>query len=217
MDSANSLESSFAGKLVPETESMVLLRRAQDGDGDALNKLLVLNQDRLQRIVRSRLGLRVSGYLESMDIVQDTFQVAIRKIADFELRGSGSVLDWLARIAEHQITDAAAYFNTQKRDKQREVGIEGDPGDSSPGLAAGLKADITLPPVRAERSELRDLLDQALSEFKSDHREVIILRDYCGESWEEIAEKFDRTVGAVQELHVRAQIKLSNKLRPALE
>ena len=50
---------------------------------------------------------RRDGRGESMDIVQEAYQVAWQKIEDFEMRGPGSILHWLSKIAENKIKDGA--------------------------------------------------------------------------------------------------------------
>lgn len=118
----------------------ILARRARKGDRQALNRLLERHQERVYRIVRIRMGARLRAALEPSDIVQETFLVAARRIGDFEPRGRDSVVQWLARIAEHQIHDAADRFRAGgKHDPDRtqplqQGGLEGAPrGRSIPG------------------------------------------------------------------------------------
>ena len=57
-----------------------------------------------------------------------------------------------------------------------------------------------------------------MTELSSDHREVILLRDYCGGAWDYVAEEMGRdNVHATQELHRRAWIKLRGLVRPKLK
>jgi hypothetical protein len=51
-------------------DSLALFRRAQGGDGGALNELFERYYDRIYRIVRIRMGAKLRGVLESHDIVQ---------------------------------------------------------------------------------------------------------------------------------------------------
>ena len=71
---------------------------------------LATHDERLERIVRVRLGARIQRHIESVDIVQETFAVAFQKIEEFEFRSHASILSWLARIAENQIRDANKYL-----------------------------------------------------------------------------------------------------------
>ena len=210
------LASTFDGPAPSDGDSIVLLDQARGGDEAALNSLLSRYQDRLRRIVRVRMGPGIGQYLDSMDIVQGTNQVAWRKLASIEVRGSGSILNWLARVAERQIQDAIAHRQAAKRDWRREVNMEGGAESSDGGLGARLEAETTGPPELAERGELPEIIDHALSELIEVQREVIVLRDYCGGDWSEIASTMEKTVPAVRELHRRARIKLAIKLGPIL-
>jgi len=208
----DALQTTF-GALPDPAQSVDLLAQAQDGDQEALSALFDRYQDRLRRIVRVRLGARLRGHVESMDIVQDAYAVAMRKIGDLEVRGPGSILNWLARIAEHKIHDAHDYFSAAKRDAGREKAIESAASISLPGLERFAQS-ADGPDEQAARSELREMIDDALTELKEEHREVILLRDYCGGEWEYVTRAIGSpSVHAAQELHRRAWIKLRRKFR----
>ena len=210
------VSSSFAGELPPASESIVLLERAQEGDRDAMSALFQRYQERLRRIVRVRLGSKLRQRLESMDIVQDAFVVATPRISDFEHRGTGSLLNWLARIAERQIQDQLNKVCTQKRDLDREVRIESVLGTVG-GPDDWLSTDTQQPEANAEAAEFRDLVDEALMQLPDHYREVILLRSHCSCDWEFIARELGRPNGhAAEELYRRAGIKLRKLLRPVL-
>lgn len=218
MSAPDPLQSSFADDGPPDpTQSVDLLNRAQQGDRDALSALLDRYQDRLRRIVRVRLGARLRARVESMDIVQDAYAVAMCKIGDLEMRGPGSILNWLARIAEHKIHDANDYFAAAKRDLGREKALDAS-SDGTVSARHRLAAGVEGPDEEAARSELREIIDEALTELPDKHRESILLRDYCGADWDYVT----RTLGspnvhAAQELHRRAWIKLRRAVRPRLQ
>lgn len=212
------LQSNIAEGLLEPTYSVGLVRKAQAGDSAALDELFDRYHDRVRRIVRIRLRQKYTDLLwrmESVDIVHDAYQVAWRKLSEFEPRGPGSILNWLARIAENQIRDARAYLHAGVRDVRREVPLE-PPEGASRSRAAERSAEITRPDERAARAEIREIVDDALSELSDEHREVILLRDYCGGEWQELAETLQRSVGATQALHRRAWIRLRTIVRPRL-
>lgn len=210
------LQSSISEDFPDESGSAELVHRAQGGDGAALNELLERYQDRLQRIVRVRLGAHLRVQYESMDIVQEAFQVAWKKLPEFEMRGPGSLLCWLSRIAEHKIRDARDFLYAQKRDRNREQPLA-PAGASQSGGSIGIPAQASRPDDRAARTELKEIIDGALAELSEEHREVIVLRDYCGTEWDEVALQLERGVPAAQELHRRAWIKLRRIVRPRIE
>lgn len=220
--SSDPLYESLDGSPRPERDedALALARRAQDGDEQALNSLFERYQEPLRRIVRIRMGghLRRQGGFESMDMVQRTFAKAHAKLSSVELRDPRSILNWLARIAERQIHDANDYISAEKRDWRRTAPLQGSSSgtaESTPGFQP--EATDTLPEQRALRNELQATIDEAMLELKDEHREVILLRDYSGLEWLDIAEQLEKdNVHAAQELHRRARIRLARILSARL-
>lgn len=209
------LQSSM-GALPDVTESMRLVVAAQGGDELALDALLRRYEDRVRRIVRIRLNGKLRGYVESMDIVQETYQAALKRIDALELRGTASILQWLSTIAENKVTDAHRFFFGQKRDRDREVHMTDTPrGERSAGVE--LATDEKNPSDEAAHNELAQLVDESVAELPDDYREVILLRTYYGHDWEEVARLSGRPGGdAARQLHRRARIRLGRILRGKL-
>lgn len=191
---------------------MVLLARAQGGDAEALHELLERYQDRLRRIVRIQLsGSPLRRVHDSMDLVQSTFLAALPKLGELQLRSPASLLNWLALIATNQLRDAYGRETAAKRDLRRH-----QPLDSSIA-AQPASPSIDAPERRAEDAELRECLDAEVAALPPDQRQVVVLRDYCGESWEHIARELSREPGAARQLHQRAWIRLRARMRPWIE
>ena len=190
-----------------------LLARAQAGDAAALNDFVLRYHERLTRVVRIRLGPRGAGlrrFLESTDVVQETWKAALNGIGDLRIQGDAQVLSWLARIATNEIHDLVDRVQAERRSLEREQPLAeasvGHPADSEAG-----------PVTRAALSEASEILDRTLAELSLDYREVILLRDYCGDDWESIAARLGRgSVHAAQQLHQRAWIKVRRLAGPRL-
>lgn len=212
------LDQSLHGDLPDPTESIALVQRYHAGDGAALEALLDRYQDRIRRIVRIRLGSRLREKVESMDVVQEVNLVAFRKLKDFRPGDQGSLLHWLSRIALNQVRDQhERFFVAERRAADREVPIDAPhPNKSRPALDPAGDSGM-LPEERAWQHELREILDESMTKLPAEHQEVILLRDYCGMSWNEIATEIGKSsVGAAQEFHRRAWIKLRRLVRPRL-
>ncbi len=212
--SADRLSRSLSDADLPaEAPSMILLARAQQGDEQALHELLERYQDRLQRIVRIQLaGSPLRRLHDSMDLVQNTFLAALPKIGDLRLTSSASLLNWLAIIATNKVRDAYGRETAERRDLRRSTSLDASGAHEAP-RAPG--ADT--PGQAAEDAELRERLDAEVAELPADQQRVVLLRDYCGESWERIARELHREPGATRQLHQRAWIRLRQRLRPLLE
>ncbi|MFT4540838.1 MAG: RNA polymerase sigma factor (sigma-70 family) [Planctomycetota bacterium] len=202
-----------------EEQSQDLVRRAKDQDPSALNELLTRYGPRLRRIVRIRMGAKLKANMESMDIAQGAMIIGIENLDRFEYRGTGSMLNWLAKIAENHILDKRQAMHAGKRDVDLEVPMEAlrnalddsglgfDPADSSPG-----------PDQDVARKEMISVIDDCMMELDEDYREAILLRDYCMAPYSMIAKKLGKDSDrAAEGIYYRARIKLFHKARPKLQ
>jgi len=195
-------------------ESLDLVRRGQQGDRGALDELVARYQGRVRRIVSIRMGRQFRGLLDSVDLTQETWMAALRGLSGFEPRDHGSIIRWLARIAENQVLDAADRVHAARRDRRREVPAT-ETGESSVAEAAALPAaDDPSPSEVATRRELRATYDACVAELDDVYREVILLKDYSLLGWPEVCAQLGRpNVHATQELYRRAQLRLGELLR----
>jgi RNA polymerase sigma-70 factor (ECF subfamily) len=192
------------------TQSFELVNRAQGGDLEAYNRLFERYYERVLHIVRMRIGRRVRGYLEAEDILQETFIAAVNSFERFEMRNESSLINWLAKLAEHKIKEAVDYHHAQKRDKRRERALAHVRNAMASGtLVFDPPADVKLPLQELEDAELVGIMEECISELSEDHREVILLRLYAKGSWSWVAEQTGRpTEGAARELFRRAKVAL---------
>ena len=194
------------------TLTLDLLRRAQHGEDAALQRLLERYYERVRRIVRLRLGGALRSRLESGDILQETFLAAVRNFSRFELRDEASFINWLAVLAENQIRDAADYHGAQKRAAAREVPL--DFTDRSGAIGIDPVASGLLPPGAAAQAEAIGRIESAIEALPPEYRELIILRDYAGASWDAIAEQTGRpSPDAARMMHAKAMVKLAQLAR----
>lgn len=212
----DSLRSSFhsAGPIdAPET--LQLLNRAQRGEDEALNALFSRYHEHLRRIVRFRLGAKLRCHLESVDILQSTYAVALRKLGEVRYRGKSCLVYWLAKIAEHKIRDARDYYFNGKHDKDMEVSLDAlyaEGSDDSP--LRSLRARDPGPSEQASARELDEVYDECVDQLPELYREVMILYKYHGEDYAFVAEQMGYQarsdlkdpIKAVKALHRRARI-----------
>lgn len=196
-------------------ESADLLRQAQAGDRAALGALFERYEERVKRIVRLRMGPKLRGVLESVDLVQETYLAAARGFDGFQGKERGSLIHWLARIAENQVRDAADRWSAARRDSDREVSF-GSRGASSAGGAREPADRGASPSEEAAQKELREVYDACVAELPLRYREIVILRDYELLEWPEIVVHTGGSAHAAQELHRRAHLKLAGILESRL-
>lgn len=193
------------------TRSLDLMKRAQGGDDGALDRLIGRYYDRVRPIVRARLGARLRRRVDSGDILQNTFATVLRTFDKFEVNDEASLIAWMAKIAERQILDEHDRQSAKKRRPDREVELDA----ASPGERAIDPPSPSLGPGHAiEAREQNERLEDALSRLPELYRELVLLRDYAGYSWEQVAELTGRpSAAAARMMHASARIELGKLLR----
>jgi RNA polymerase sigma-70 factor, ECF subfamily len=146
---------------------------------------------------------------EAADLTQDTFVNAYRAWDAF--RGEAQVYTWLYRIAVNLTKN---YLQRQGRISNTEGTSLDAPIDSHEQNELYLQLDDnSMAPVRlAENRELRQVLVDAVSRLRQDYREVIVLRDYQGFSYNEMAEILGCSLQAVKSRLFRARSVLRERL-----
>jgi RNA polymerase sigma-70 factor (ECF subfamily) len=192
------------------TKTFELVHRVQSGDKAALNDLFGRYYERLRHSVRIRLDSYMRRQLESGDILQTTFAKAFRKFDQFEMRNEASLIHWLAEIAARQIKDARVKAKAVKRGGGAlPVELDAPAGDASGTLAEAVVTADTGPQERSQRREHWRAVEQCMDQLPAHYREVLVLRDYDGLSWREIADRLGKnTESAARELHSRAKVAL---------
>lgn len=193
--------------------SVMLLNRARGGDAHALNELMSRYQGRLLRVVRVQLSARLRRFVESMDIVQETFRAALPKVDAVDVDNHADLLNWLSRIAVNQIHAQYDHHFAQKRQRGREVELEND----DIGAMHGPTLSGQSPDDHAFHREVRDILDAAVSALPEDARKIVLMRDYFGASWDNIAAAMGKSgTHAARQVHHRAWIKVRQAVWPKL-
>ncbi len=151
-----------------------LVARARDGDADAFNQLI----RRWERPIYA-LAYRVIGREEdARDISQETFLRAFRALSGF--KGQAKFSSWLYRIALNLCRDWIR--------KQRRAPVSQMPEDvDALELAAELGPSESVEDLVARR-ELSDVVEAAMALLPEEQRTAIILKEYHGMTFQEIAD-----------------------------
>lgn len=190
----------------------VLLGQARAGDGPALGRLLECYRGYLRLMARSLIAPEFRPHIGASDIVQETFLEAHRDFAAFQGHDEAVLVAWLRKILVRNLANAIGYHHAGRRDVRRQRSIEQALERSSCALHASLAAPISSPSVRAMRREEAVLLAAALEKIPADSREVFVLRNLEGVSFDDIAARLGRTPQAVRKVWGRAVVKLSRLL-----
>lgn len=157
-----------------------LLQRWRDGDEQGLHELLALHLPAVLAIVRAQLGRELRQKLESDDLVQDAIVEFLRYGPAVPPVGAEHFRALLGRIVSHQICDRSKWFQAARRRMDRERSLGSTTQATIP--AAGLD-----PAELAERADLTMRLRLALELLPERARRALVLRDWQGLSFAQVA------------------------------
>ncbi len=181
------------------TSTYGLLERMRAGDQEAFTALFRKYSPRLAVLIHYKLGPALQARIEVDDILQQTFMIALRQLPGFTYRNPGSFMNWLSRIAEHVVVDAARYHARQKRGPEATVPLR---TESNP---MGVEPVDSATPSRifASKEQVERLLAR-LDTLPEELRAVIIMAKLECLSTQEIANRLGRSRAAVAVLLHRA-------------
>jgi RNA polymerase sigma-70 factor, ECF subfamily len=204
-DTAASAEVRF----VPSAEEQ-FLERLRAGDAAAFNRLV----EERHGDIYALLYRLTEDPEEARDLTQETFLQAFRHLASF--RGDADLRTWLYRIAVNQARNRWRWWKRRRRDRTVSLDAPTAEGFDAP-LSAGLAGDPGLDPERQALARERELaLHAALKSLSRPYREVIVLRDIEGLSYEEVAAALDLNVGTVKSRLNRGRTELRRRLEGSL-
>src|SRR5262245_31480344 len=192
-----------------------LLRRAGEGDQQALGEVFARHQDRLRRLVQLRLDRRLQGRLDPSDVLQEAYLDVARGLADYLRDPAVPFFLWLRLITARKLQALHRHhLGTKMRDAGREVSLYRGalPQASSVSLAAQLLGRLTTPSQAAVRAELQLRVQEALNSMDAMDREVLALRHFEQLSNSETAEVLGISEAAASNRFVRALQRLKKIL-----
>ena len=197
----------------PTSQFEQRLQAARSDSAAHAGPLLVRYESWLRILARSQCDARWQAKFDASDVVQQTLLEAHRDFGRFRGQSEPELVAWLRQILSHVLAhELRKYQGTAKRDAGREASLDQRLADTSQRLGDLLAASITSPSGRAMRQEQETQLADCLERLPDDYRKVIMLRHLEGLTHEAIAERMQRSVGAVRMLWVRALAQLREKL-----
>ena len=158
-----------------------LVRSAQAGSEDAFSDLVGKYHERIYRI-----AVRIVRDPDEADeVTQEAFARAVTALDRFDFRAS--FYTWLVSIARNAAFDALRSMQRRSRYRTAEDGLD------------HFEAEGLGDPVRASTdSEAVTIVHQALGRLRDRDRTLIVLREYEGLQYEEIARVLGCSVGTVE-------------------
>ena len=176
-----------------------LIDAALAGESLAFGELVERYQDRLRNTL-----LRFTGSTEEAeDVAQEAFVQAYLKLSSFQR--SSRFYTWLYRIAFN-----LAVSKGRKRRPRVSLNAVQEAGGPEPTSEVATPDDPLLETERAE------LLHSAIGDLAEDHRQVLVLREFEGLDYQQIAEILETPIGTVRSRLFRARSQLKERLQEKL-
>lgn len=170
-----------------------LVDRARTGDQSAFEQLVLEHQNK----VYSLAFRMVNDREEAADLAQEAFLKAWQGLPAFQ--GESSFATWIYRLTTNLCID---YIRRQKRRQEVQPVASLDDPDNGLGEPADWKQD---PQRHVERQELRRALALALQALPDHQRQILVMRELSGLSYQEIGQALDLDLGTVKSRIARAR------------
>ncbi|MEZ5290239.1 MAG: sigma-70 family RNA polymerase sigma factor [Vicinamibacterales bacterium] len=178
-----------------------LVRRCAAGDQRACAELVGTHERMVYQLAYHLLGTRE----EALDLSQEVFLRVFRTMGTF--RGQSSLRTWIYRIVINQAKNRQRWWRRRRQSDQvsldQHVQAHGD-------LAQ--RPEATAPDRLLARKQAAARLWAALDRLPFDQRTAIVLREFDGLSYDEIAFSLDIAVGTVKSRLTRARQALRTDL-----
>ena len=174
-----------------------IVARCRGGDREAFAILVQKYQSKVLTLVARILD----HHGEAEDIAQDVFIKVFQSLHEF--RGASRFSTWLYRITVNHCLN-----HLRRRTRQQQTLVVTEPED-------WMQESPTSNPYRTlEQKECWALVQAKLQALTPEHRTIILLRDFEGLSYEEIADVLQVESGTVKSRLHRARMELKALLEP---
>ena len=187
VDASDDLDSTFQ-----------LIRRAQGGDEDALERLFARHLKPLQRWASGRLPKWARDLADTDDLVQETLLQTFKRIGEFEPRRVGALQAYLRQAVLNRLRD-------ELRRKARQPNVTDLDGLEDVSARSPLEQAIG-------REAVEDY-EEALGRLRPEEREAIIARIEIGYTYDELADALGKpSADAARKTARRALLRLAEEM-----
>lgn len=169
-------------------------------------------RDCLQLLARLQLDARFQGKIDLSGVVQHTLLEAHQAQTQLATMNDAQKAAWLRKALAHNLTDEVRRITGPMRDVTLERSLEAALHESSARLERWLASEQSTPSKQAMRNEALLRLAEALTHLPEDQRIAVEMHHLQGRPLADIAERLQRSRGAVGALLLRALKKLRQLL-----
>jgi len=179
-----------------------IIHRVLGGDKNAFEGLVLENQKNVYN-----LALKMTRNEEdAMDISQEAFVKAFRQLGNF--RGDSRFSVWMYRLTYNLCID----FLRRKKKETNVISLDFE-DDSGDVMSLEIPDLRDMPEDSVVRGEMRKNITESIYALPLKHREMVVMREITGMSYDEIAKTLKMNVGTVKSRLARARLKLIEILK----
>lgn len=185
----------------PTAADDVLVGWSQQGDTEAFEQLVFRHRDKLY----ARALLMMRNEEEAVDLSQEAWVKGWQRLHQFQ--GESSFATWMTRIVINLCLD-----QLRRHKKMRAESIEQLEEDAG-GVERQMPVEIINPTEGLEKGELRKRIDEAMSKLTDAHRTVLVMHEFEGLQYKEIADRVGISIGTVMSRLFYARRRLASLLQ----
>lgn len=190
-------------------ETKHLLQQVRQGR-PGFDRLFDRHRIALRRAVDLRLDQQLRARVDPSDVVQETQMEAFRRLSDYLNRRPMPFHLWLRKTAYEQlIMIRRRHMHRLRRAVERELPL---PNQSSVSLGRYLAAPGKSPSQQATEEELGRRVRLAIGQLDEADRNILLMRNYEGLSYHEIACILEIEPAAARKRNGRALVRLHKLL-----
>lgn len=182
-----------------EQENLIV-QQVLDGDTNAFEELVLEYEKKVYNV-----ALRmVNNQEDAEDITQEAFIKAYNSLSNF--RGDSKFSVWLTRIVSNMCLDL---IRRRGRRPTISLSVEDEDGESTELEISDIRQS---PETIMDQQLTKDSVRRGLKQLPDEYREILLLREIQGLSYEEISAALDLEVGTVKSRIYRGRKKLCDYL-----
>jgi RNA polymerase sigma-70 factor (ECF subfamily) len=179
-----------------------LIQKAKVNDADAFTALY----KRYSGKILGYLYRYIGDYQRAEDLTIQTFMNAYNRIQEYKEMGQFS--SWLYRIATN-----CAKRETQNLSRRKEVSLDTSKFEEDVKMEEIIKDERSRPDYNARETELKEFIDKVISGLDDKYKDVLLLCDVEGLSYEEAGKILNASATTVGTRLMRARDILHDILR----
>lgn len=175
-----------------------LIKAAAKGDQSAFSELVTA----YERLVYNTAKSKVLSHEDAMDVSQEVFIKIWRSLPNW--RGECKFATWIYKVCVNASLD---FLRRAPEETESLSGRPDEDGEERP-LEIADESVSASPESSLEQNETTMAVRRAIAKLPDDQRQIVVLRDIDGYTYEEIAEMLSLGLGTVKSRINRARVRL---------